>query len=158
MASEVVNGDAARSIAERVYALSEECLMAHSIRAVERYLLETYRIHTPIVLKLHPQALTEFGRLSFCSVATATGFPTVIWVQSDADHNHRRFCIAHELYHVICAISSSSESVPRSRYIEDVCDLFANELCRRHHEFHIKPETQARLRFDGLPYRSTTAK
>lgn len=130
---------------------------AHSIRAVECFLAATYRVQTPILLR-QSTPLQEYGRLSYCSVSTITGFPSVIWVQKDADHNTKRFCIAHELYHVLMAVaSSSSETIERTRLVEDCCDLFANTLCQKHDDYHRHPDTPAKLRFEGLPLRSTVS-
>jgi hypothetical protein len=95
--------------------------------------------------------------MSWCSVAENSGDITYIWYQDDPewDHSRKRFCIGHELYHVIWSVGTSAK-VPRSKLTESTCDVFANDLCKFHDLFY---EEQAKVqnvnvRFQGLPYRS----
>jgi Zn-dependent peptidase ImmA (M78 family) len=97
------------------------------------------------------------GRLSWSSVAENKGDVTYIryWNNRDFDKNHKRFCIAHELYHIIWSVGSSS-GVPRNAKTEYFCDAFANDLCSKHDKFY---EAQAKIkngeiRFHGLPFKS----
>src|ERR1700744_5696656 len=123
----------AGGLAHQIYNTSFECLMAHSIRAVEKYLRDFHNFDTQIVLEPNKNVRDDTGRLSWCSVASNSGNITYIYFQEDADleKSRKRFCIAHELYHVIWSVGSSS-SVPRDKAVESTCDVFANDLCRMH--------------------------
>lgn len=129
--------------------------MAHSIRAVEQFLRDTYAFDTQIVLLDDKNVFKDTGRMSWCSVASNSGDPTYISVdaRSDWDNNHRRFCIAHELYHVIWSVGSAPQ-VPRTGAVEMMCDHFANNLCNEHHKFYEDETNLKKLLFQGLPYRS----
>ena len=147
----------AERLAKSIYDISTECLMAHSIRSVERYLRETYKFDTQIVLKPSKTVFPDMGRLSWCSVAANSGDLTYIFFHDDPewDRNRKRFCIAHELYHVIWSVGSAA-NVPRHKMTESLCDLFANDLCRHHDAFYEEQAKAANqfIRFQGLPYRS----
>jgi len=151
----------AGEIAQKIYKVSTETLMAHSIRAVEGYLRQHYDFDTAIVLQPSKEVLSDMGRMSWCSVASNTGDPSYIFYQDDHpnwEKSHKRFCIAHELYHVIWAVGSSIKTPRRDRTAESVCDIFANELCRCHDTFYAEQATKqnADLRFQGLPFKSVT--
>lgn len=157
MATNFGDADVAGKLAHKAYQLSAECLMAHSIRAIEHYLRETYHFNTQIVLLASAEVLPDTGRMSWCSVAENSGDITYIFYHNDPEWNHsrKRFCVAHELYHVIWSVGTAAK-VPRSKLTESTCDVFANDLCRHHNQFY---EDQAKLqnvgiRFEGLPYRS----
>ncbi len=148
----------AEQLAQHIYDTASGCLMAHSIRAVEKYLRETYNFDTQIVLQPCQHVFRDMGRLSWSSVAANRGHITYITYldDKDLDKNHKRFCIAHELYHVIWSVGTSS-GVSRTTGTEQICDHFANDLCRKHDRFY---EEQAgtnngSIRFQGLPFRST---
>jgi len=145
----------AGEVAQKIYSLSTDCLMAHSIRAVEDYLLEAYRFDTKIVLKFNKNVLPDMGRMSWCSVASTTGGRTYIFVQDNEgwERTKKRFCIAHELYHVIWSVGSARTS-KRGIEAESLCDLFANDLSRKHDAFYADSNNLANIRFQGLPYRS----
>jgi hypothetical protein len=149
--------DTAELTAQRIYDSSTECLMAHSIRAVERHLREVFQFNTQIVLTPCPDVFTDMGRLSWSSVASNSGHLTFIryWDNKDLDKNHKRFCIAHELYHIIWSIATAAD-VPRTPEVEKMCDHFANELCRHHDKFYADQAkiNNGDIRFQGLPFRS----
>jgi hypothetical protein len=144
----------ANSIAGEIYDLSTRALMAHSIRGVEQFLAKKYNFNTQVVLLFEP-VFKHFGRMSWCSVAANSGGLTFIAVDDnrDWDNNHRRFCVAHELYHVLWSIGSTRPP-QRNIRMEQICDQFANVLCQKHHEFNDNPANIAKLKFHGLPYRS----
>ena len=151
----------ASGIAKVIYDISTECLMAHSIRAIEHHLREQYDFTTTIVLCPSKYVLSDSGRLSWCSVALNTGDPTYIFYQDDPDldKTRKRFCIAHELYHVIWSAENSDNGgavVARDLRTESACDIFANSLCTLHDEFYKEEATRNNggIRFHGLPYRS----
>jgi hypothetical protein len=157
MANNFGDATVAGELARKAYDLSTECLMAHSIRAVEKYLRDTYNFDTQIVLEASKEVLSDVGRMSWCSVAENSGDLTYIWFQYDPewDRSRKRFCIAHELYHVIWSVGTASK-VPRNKAVESTCDVFANDLCKFHDKFY---DDQAKIqnlniRFQGLPYRS----
>lgn len=157
MANGFSSSGKAEELAQIIYDRAVGCLMAHSIRAVEKHLREQYEFDTQIVLDACPHVRSDTGRLSWCSVAQHSGHITYIryWDDKDLGHNHKRFCVAHELYHIIWSVASSS-AVPREVRSEQVCDHFANELCKKHDKFY---EEQAKknngdIRFHGLPLKS----
>jgi hypothetical protein len=161
MATNFAEDATAGEIAQKVYDLATDSLMAHSIRAVEEYLRQTYDFDTAIVLRRDNNVLSDTGRLSWCSVAANTGDPSYIFVQDtdvdrNWDHSRKRFCIAHELYHVMWAVGSSTSTPVRNAKTESLCDVFANDLCMKHDAFY---EEQAKVmnvgcRFQGLRYRT----
>lgn len=140
-----------------IYKLSTDCLMAHSIRAVERYLLEKYGFNTQIILAVENWMRADLGRVSVSSVAVENGGITYIYVQDDIGFNQQRFCIAHELYHVIWSIGSSEPSDhDHSKNTEGCCDCFANDLCLQHHRFYDDPKNIDKLKSIGdRTYRSS---
>lgn len=155
MASDFADSETAGEFAKKIYEFSTNCLMAHSIRAVEQFLKQTYKFDTKIVLAEHAKVRSDTGRMSCCSVAQNNGDKTYILVQKDDnfERSRKRFCVAHELYHVIWSVASAQTS-PRTQMTESACDVFANDLCRLHDEFYADSANLAKLRFHGLPYRS----
>ena len=147
----------AEDLAQRIYDTSTGCLMAHSIRSVEKYLRETYNFDTQIVLQPCSHVLSDMDRLSWSSVAQNSGHITYIryWDNTELDNTRRRFCIAHELYHVIWSIGTAS-SLVRGIGTEQIFDHFANDLCRKHDKFYADQAkiNNGDIRFLGLPYRS----
>jgi len=145
-------------LAQRIDDISTDCFMAHAIRAAEKYLHETYGFDTQIILRPDRNILTDTGRISWSSVAQNSGHKTYIAFPADPnlDKNHKRFCIAHELYHVIWSIGSASGAVVRNRGTEEICDMFANRLCFLHDKFLEThgANRNAALRFPDLPYKS----
>ena len=154
---EFERAETAGEIAQKIYEVSTDCLMAHSIRGVERYLRETYGFDTAIVLVASKDVLTDTGRLSWCSVAANTGDPSYIYYQSENpnwEKNKKRFCIAHELYHVIWGVGTANTIRRNDRTAEELCDIFANDLCLKHDTFYADPANIASLRFNGVRYRT----
>ncbi len=152
--SEPFDCDSAREVANEVYSLSEQCLMAHSIRAVEKYLLEKYAFPTQIILEISDNVVSDMDRLSWCSPAQNKGDKTFIFVDREwGDQDQRRFCVAHELYHIIWSVASVTPP-DRSRNGEEVCDIYANRLCELHNEFNTDTAKRASLIFTKIPYRS----
>lgn len=142
--------------AKEIYNGSTRALMAHSVRAVEVLLWDKFRFKTSVTI-VEVNTLTHFGRLSACSVAKNSGDKSVIFIYNDPeyDFSRKRFCIAHELYHILCSAGSANNSGPRrDTNHERLCDHFANDLCRFHDDFYAAPKNISRLRFHGLPYRS----
>lgn len=157
------DADVAREIAGSVFDHSTECLMAHSIRAVERYLGSfKYRVHVSLnvlgtekMRSLFPRDKEGLDYLqSGCSVPRVlvrnpSKFQrAIIWVNGDGGHNNTRLRIAHELYHVVWSVMGIGETkTKRSREAEEVCDIFARTLCKKHDQFYEKPENIGKLRF-----------
>lgn len=158
MAKTFNRAEDAGSLARTIYDAASSCLMAHSIRAVEKHLRLQYRFNTQIVLQPCKDVLLDMGRLSWSSVAENSGDLTYIFYHEDGpgNHNHKRFCIAHELYHVVRAVASTADEVPRDQLAEELCDIFANELCAQHDKFYADQAKNgnAAIRFGGLPFRS----
>lgn len=150
MPSEFNDCHKAEARAKEIYKLSEDCLMAHSIRAVEKHLLEKYDFNTQIVVAIEDWLRTDLGRVSGCSVPASSGDVTYIYVQNDLEFNMQRFCIAHELYHVLWSVGST-EPGDHSRSVdaEELCDCFANDLCLQHRKFYEKIENVDRLKSIG---------
>lgn len=135
----------ASSLANDVYANSKKCLMAHSIRAAESYLFDRYNVvhHIRVIPKV-------FGsRKSYCLPG-----PNIsrIHVNPNLLHDEKRFCIAHELYHVLHKIEATlneniqllpdlpddakGSGITSQVFSEQLCDLFAKDLCDKHNAFY----------------------
>lgn len=66
-----------------------------------------------------------------------------IFIHKDANKNLARFCIAHEVFHLLLELDSYLNNgrtawgrLPTSRAIEDECDHFARQLCKLHDDFN----------------------
>lgn len=158
MPNEFRQSATAEKLAKQIFDGCTVCLMAHSIRATEKHLREVYKFDTQIVLQPCLDVLTDMGRLSWSSVAQNSGHLTYIryWDNHEFENSRKRFCIAHELYHVIWSIASSSSVTRGDKTAELACDHFANELCGMHDAFYVEhsKSNNVYLRFQGLPFRS----
>jgi len=151
-------GEEAIALAKIIYNYSQDCLMAHSIRAFQQHILEKYHAHYDIVILKRKGLFTITGKKS-----TLNFFSTGVFVLVDADepHDQQRACIAHEIYHLILAakyISGNDDDqhklmkkLPSCREVEDICDVFANDLCTLHHKFYESDEAVKKGIFHNLP-------
>lgn len=156
--------DKAAELANEIYDLSKDCWMAHSIRAVEAYLQRRYNFYTRIILKRDTRTLAFYGRRSWCSPSKAHNGITFIYVDDspDLEKTWKRFCVAHELYHVIWSVADPASAIrprtnapnPQSRKFEIACDEFANALCKLHHEFYSNDQNIKEILFTGWPFHS----
>jgi hypothetical protein len=132
--------------AQEIYGLSKDCLMAHSIRAVELYVSQKLSHKHHIVLIGGPRSVVSPNKNSWC----LPGKPTSrIWVDDTLIHDEKRFCIAHELYHVILEVSplddakleavAKEHAITKDEFVEQLCDVFARDLCAEHDKFYRNP-------------------
>lgn len=140
--------------AAEIYALSEQCLMSHSIRAVEKYIEE--KLENPIyrqphrirVLIAQPQRYFHKRAIAFIHVGRSE-----ILVDSEANigFEQQRLAIAHELGHILFAKGKHGKNrIVRDRDTESACGIFEKDLCRRHNEFYKKEANIKRLLFSSL--------
>jgi hypothetical protein len=129
-----------------IYNLAEQSLMAHTLRAVETLIRKEYKKRIfPIILQVEKGVMSRYGSKSW---AIVTDFNAFIVVDEDLAHNQKRVCIAHECFHVLeffRPVKSDRQN------IEEICDAFANTLCKKHHEYYCKPENVDKCKFEGLP-------
>lgn len=142
-------GDAAHAYAKEVYDLSESCLMAHSIRAIQRHLEEKGKGQHWISLT-HTKAGQFLHRRAFAIIKPQY---TDIVVNSTVEREQQRRGIAHELAHLIFV--KLRDSVPPlpgriNPIIESACDIFEKDLCKMHHDFYSKEENLKKLLFQSL--------
>lgn len=140
---------ASENLAAVIYNLSELCLMAHTLRAVEWHITEEYnKDEFPIILVVEPGVLKRWRSKSWC-------FPTAsfayIWIDDSLDRDQKRICIAHEAYHILEYFKPVKSDPVR---LEDICDQFANALCRQHDGFYRNPDKIKACMFGRLPINS----
>jgi Zn-dependent peptidase ImmA (M78 family) len=140
---------AAENLSEVVYGLSERCLMAHSIRAIEWQITREYNKNVfPIVLIVE-KGVHERWRSKSWAIVTADN--AYIFIEEELSRDQKRVCIAHECYHILEFFRPVKSDKAK---IEDVCDRFANELCKKHNAFYNNPEKVNECKFGKLPINS----
>ena len=139
----------AENIAGVIYNLSEQCLMAHTLRAVEWHITREYNKNVfPIVLTVEEGVIDRWHSKSWTVVTADFAH---IFIEHELSRDQKRVCIAHEAYHVLEFFRPVKSD--RNR-IEDICDQFANELCRKHDQFYRNPEKVKTCMFGRLPINS----
>jgi hypothetical protein len=129
-----------------IYNLSEQSLMAHTLRAVEAYIRSEYKKSIfPIILLVEKGVRNRHRSKSWTIV---TDYNAYISVDEEMSHDQKRVCIAHECFHVLEFFRPVKSE--RSR-IEEVCDIFANKLCEKHHNFYCDGTNIEKCKFHGLP-------
>lgn len=131
-------------------------LMAHSIRGLKNYayskrvLIDVFiisdkygvlgfTVNKPSMLKcrlVHPPTLSGY--------VGASRVDAKIHVHRYANKMLARFCVAHELFHLIEIIDKYAQSenknvlpvIPRNKALEDRCNVFARDLCMYHDKFN----------------------
>lgn len=134
-------------LADVIYKISEDRLMAHSIAAVEhfiaksrkKYKFENNGLIFPIkIKKVNSKIDNSNARASFGLKGA------VIFVNSTASHNDQRRGIAHELGHIL--LSGLRFACPEflcfdtKAVTEKECWEFADSLCDKHHSFYSDPQ------------------
>ena len=142
--------NAAENLATVVYNLSERCLMAHTLRAVECHICAEYNKH------FFPITLTVEKGVQIRSQAKSSVFVTdhnaYIFIEEELSRDQQRVCIAHECYHILEFFKPKKSDKSR---IEDICDQFANAVCMQHKAFYDSPEKVAQFcKFGQLPIKS----
>jgi hypothetical protein len=134
---------AAGNLAEVIYNLSQQCLMAHTLRACEFHIASEYNKNRfPITLTIEKSTL---GKKSWVLV---TGDYAAIFIEENLSRDQQRVCIAHECYHILEFFRPIKSHHPK---IEDISDEFANGLCKKHNEFYNDPAKIAACKFLKLP-------
>ena len=150
-------GDKARLFAKAVYQQSEQCLMAHSIRAVQAFLEAKGKGRHWISIKIAPTKRFLAKR----AIAVITPDQTEIVVAGDITFEEQRLAIAHELSHLLFVKfgpgnfdavrkEASDNHVTVKQLIESSCQVFEKELCKRHHLFYKNEANRTRLLFPSL--------
>lgn len=141
-------GDSAHEYAHQVYELSKTCLMAHSIRAVQKHLEDSGKGRHWISL-----TPTKGGYLPRRAFAMIRPQETDIIVNTTVGLEHQRRGIAHELAHLLFVKLHNSHPPSLGRVetvTEEACITFEKDLCKNHHEFYSKQENLNNLRFHSL--------
>lgn len=134
---------------ELIYNLSEQCLMAHTIRAIETHVCREYRKpHYPIILHVDRGVQSRWGSKSW-AIVTAT--VAHVQVEANLSRDQQRVCIAHECYHILEFFRPTKTKKADK---EDFCDLFANKLCEKHNSFYNNHEKVSGCKFGHLPINS----
>lgn len=150
-------------MAQLIFDTATDCLMAHSIRAFQTYIWRKFHAQCDIVLQVkHNVKRMFFGKKSW-TLLIQNG--AILMVDCDETPDQQRVCIAHELYHLIISANAAKGNhsnqhkvlapIQHGKSIEDVCDLFANELCTKHNDFYKSGDAQKRGVFHNLPIFST---
>ena len=140
---------AAENISGVIYNLSEQCLMAHTLRAVELHITREYNKNEfPIILVVEDGVIKRWNSKSWTFVTADCAY---IWIEQELSRDQKRVCIAHEAYHVLEFFRPVKSDKSR---IEDICDQFANDLCRKHDLFYRDPDKVKTCMFNGLPINS----
>ena len=145
-------GDFAHLHAERVYGLSEKCLMAHSIRATQQ-LLEDSGVGRHWISITISKSQQYMGKRAISFIAPSE---TDILVDRTIGLENQRRAIAHELAHLVLRKLASRTIHPppgytnKQRAIEDACNIFEKELCARHHKFHTDEQNKTKVLFPSL--------
>jgi len=142
-------GDQAHDWANEIFSLSEKCLMAHSIKAVEVW-VDRERMatgknnHFSIRVRLG-HAKKYLGRRA---IAVINGDHAEIQVDSEIGHEYQRLAVAHELAHILFWVKKKVQSYDVDT--ESACGVFEKALCKKHDEFYSDPKNIARLRFSSI--------
>jgi Zn-dependent peptidase ImmA (M78 family) len=145
-------GDFSHQTAKKVYELSELCLMAHSIRAVQMLLEQNGVPKYWVNIKLS----ASWKYIGKRAMAVIMPNEADILVDGSISLEDQRKGIAHELAHVLCAklasrtISSPHGYAYKAKAIEDACKIFEEELCARHHKFYTTDQNKPKLLFPSL--------
>ena len=148
-------GDRAHIFASQIYQLSEQCLMAHSIRSVQSFLEKNGKGRHWITITVG-KPKRYLGRRA---IAIINPDDTEIVVAEDIGFEHQRLGIAHELAHLLMAkLAPFSEvkqevteaGVTPKALIESACSIFEKDLCKRHHEFYSNEANRMKLLFPSL--------
>jgi hypothetical protein len=149
-------GDNAHSFAKEIYDLSESCLMAHSIRAVQSYLEENGKGRHWI--SLTPSKSGQLlPRRAFAMIKPQE---TDIIVNMTVELEHRRRGVAHELAHLLFVKFSNTRPPSLGRIdiaTEGACSTFEKDLCKRHHNFYSIEANLKKLLFTSLSEHSVPA-
>jgi hypothetical protein len=140
--------------AEEIYSESLSALMAHSIRGVQNYfrkerlnleLRVVADVYDIMAFKSPDQGATSLLQVRHFEGSTSV-MPRVeamIFIHRHANKHLARICIAHEIYHLILELAAFVQSgrkewnaIPSTKKIEDECNQFAWELCKRHDDFN----------------------
>jgi Zn-dependent peptidase ImmA (M78 family) len=141
----------AENLANVIYNLSEQCLMAHTLRAAESHIRrETGNKSFSIILEIDDKITSRLQKKSHTTYAPQLNNACVV-VAPHLDHDQKRVCIAHEVYHIIEHFKAE-KTAPKD--VEPVCDHFANALCLQHNAFYKDPEKIKKCQFGKLPINS----
>ena len=148
-------GDRAHILAGQIYHRSEQCLMAHSIRAVQSFLEENGKGRHWITITIG-KPKRYLGRRA---IAIINPDDTEIVVAEDIGFENQRLGIAHELAHLLMAKLAPFDEVKQEvreagvtarAIIEGACSIFEKDLCMRHHGFYANAENRMKLLFPSL--------
>jgi hypothetical protein len=140
---------AAENISGVIYNLSEQCLMAHTLRAVEWHITREYNKNEfPIILTVEDGVIDRWRSKSWTIVTADSAH---VFIEQSMSRDQKRVCIAHEAYHVLEFFRPVKSDKSR---IEDICDHFANDLCGKHDAFYRDPVKVKSCIFGKLPINS----
>ena len=144
-----------KTLAKFIFEEAFGSLMAHSIRALSSHLL---RRGVELEVRIIPDTANAIpGSISFLRTTfrpkTRQGEKdrviAYIFIHQYAGKHLARLCIAHEIYHILLEFNAYIDSerkcwphIAIDGNVEEQCDIFANELCRRHDEFNKSEEAR----------------
>lgn len=142
--------------AEEIYQISEKSLMAHTIRAVKQRFMRK-QLGVDIQIEPDKDGVLE-GRAVSSLFTRHLISPKIIkakiLIRPDASRALARFCIAHEVYHLLILLDKYNPTYSAwpadsqmDRLEEDACDAFAWHLCFKHNNFYWDDEKLKRCRF-----------
>jgi len=144
----MTKGDKARKWAADVYALSLDCLMAHTLRAAEQYIERTTGL--PHRIKIKKSAYLGRRALAFIDVPIGG---SLILYNTDIGFEDQRKAIAHEVCHIL--FEKDNGAVRGNNRIfdpetESACGIFEKDLCKKHSDFYKNEANVKRLIFRSL--------
>ncbi len=138
-------------LANHIYKKTTNSLMAHSIKAVENFILEEREVYSmdknkntikafPVPISIiKTDRITRKASLKLEFTKKNILLRAVIFIKKSLSHNETRVLIAHELAHLL--LDGLHSKTPGFFQIENVskeadCDEFAEVLCQLHHKFY----------------------
>src|ERR1035437_4222580 len=103
--------DVAQKSAQQIYELCAQCLMAHSVRAVELVVQQRVLNYT-VIIRIGSHVKEIAGKDALVDIDFGR---SVIYVESAITFDEKRMAIAHELGHILLAFHSHNPGDNLSR-------------------------------------------
>jgi len=143
-------GDVAQKSAQEIYELCSQCLMAHSIRAVELVVQKRVLNYT-VIIRLGSHVQEMAGKRALVDIDFGR---SVIYVEKAITFDEQRMAVAHELGHILLAFHMHKPGDKLSRLpgkmANDAAGVFEHDLCLKHHRFYCDPANIEKLKFKSF--------
>lgn len=153
---------------ESAQEIFEECLsalMAHTIRATQNHfrkkgLILELKVVADVndVISLTAPGVGPTSIVQAWHLPPRPGTPgrvqATIFIHQHANKDLARLCIAHEIYHLLVELEAfiasghtKWTSISVNKALEDQCNQFAWELCKRHDDFNRDEGRRAKFKY-----------